>query len=222
MLRLRGLVLFCILFLLSISLTSCTSTYWDIAPPPSRPVVGAIAGAAGGAVIGSVAAGGAGTAMGAAIGSIWGAGFGEIIAHHQTEIENLMYNGVQVLQVGDEIKLILPSDRFFHPNSPNLNPNYYRVLDDIAKFLRKFKKVNIQVAVYTDNLGSWRRNLALSRLQARNMMNYLWLCGVDARLMYAVGYGDAYPIASNSTPKGRYMNRRIEISLRKIEPSPLI
>jgi outer membrane protein OmpA-like peptidoglycan-associated protein len=35
--------------------------------------------------------------------------------------------------------------------------------------------------------------------------------GVDAHRIIVRGYGPAYPIASNDTPAGRQLNRRVEI-----------
>lgn len=35
--------------------------------------------------------------------------------------------------------------------------------------------------------------------------------GIDARRIDARGYGPAYPVASNDTPVGRQLNRRVQV-----------
>jgi len=202
--------------LLVIGLTGCTSALWNRYPPPSPTQAGLLTGAASGAVIGGIAAGGVGAGIGSIMGGVIGASFGNILASHYTMVDKLQYSGVQVIQVGDEIKLILPSDRFFTLHSSQLNIHYYPVLARVAQFLSQFQKISIKIAGYTDNGSTWRRDLALSRAQARHIMIYLWSYGVESRLIYAQGYGAVNPMASNMTAKGRRFNRRIEITLRKI------
>ncbi|MEM1243236.1 MAG: OmpA family protein [Pseudomonadota bacterium] len=208
----------CLLFLMLLLLTSCASEIWHRYPPPSPTHAGMLIGAAGGAAVGGAVGGGVGVPIGVAAGGIVGASAGALLEHHYDIEEKLQYNGVQVVRVGDEIKLILPADRFFKRNTPAMNPQYYPVMNLIALYLNQYNKISIKVAGYTDDIGAWQRNLALSRAQARAVLHYLELAGVDTRFLYAIGYGPANPIANNFTEFGRHMNRRIEISLRRIRP----
>jgi len=204
--------------LFTLLLVGCSSTIWNRQSPPTPEHTGMVVGAVGGAVVGA-ASGGAGIGIGAAMGGILGGVIGGAFSSHhvRTLVEKLQYNGVQVVQVGDEIELLLPTDRFYMSHSPQLNVMYYPVLNLVGKFIRQFQKINVKVAGYTDNVGSWRRNLVLSKERARNMIIYLWNYGIDTRLLFAVGYGEKYPISSNKTARGRALNNRIVISLRKIE-----
>lgn len=123
---------------------------------------------------------------------------------------------VQLIQVGDDIKFVLPSECFFLDNTAALNSKSYPSLDMIASFICGLEKMNLKVAGYTDCEDCHIRNIALSRQQAQVIADYLWKRGVDARVLYAVGYGECVPIACNSTCKGRALNRRVEITVRKI------
>src|SRR5690242_11858548 len=63
---------------------------------------------------------------------------GHCLAQHQQLVERIQAGGVQIVQVGDTLTLLLPSDRFFADNTPVLNRNYYSVLNQIAALLRSF------------------------------------------------------------------------------------
>jgi chemotaxis protein MotB len=45
------------------------------------------------------------------------------------------------------------------------------------------------------------------------VMQFLISQGVKSDLVSAHGYGDADPVAPNTTPKGRAQNRRVELTL---------
>lgn len=124
--------------------------------------------------------------------------------------------GVQLIQVGDDVKFVLPSDSFFCAHTATLNRSRYPVLDMIAAFMCGLQKMNVKVSGYTDCGDCHVRNLALSRQQAQTLADYLSRQGIDARLLYAVGYGECVPIACNETCKGQASNRRVEITFRKI------
>lgn len=210
-----------ILFFAVIFLNGCTSSAWNRTPPPSHTEIGAVIGTIGGVAVGS-AAGGIGVPLGAAIGGIWGGAIGSIIQSHQTLVQRLLYNGVQIIRVGDGVRLILPSDRFFFANSANLRTSYKPVLFEVAEFIRAFKKIDIRIAAYTDSQGSDEKNWVLSQNQAKTIAYWLWRKKIEARIMYARGYGAKYPIDDNSTLKGQANNRRIEITFNKIEPDILV
>lgn len=152
----------------------------------------------------------------AVAGGIMGGAIVEALLVNQTLADRIIAQGVTIIRVGDEFRMILPSSLFFHDRSTRLNHGYDPVLRQIAEFLRKFEKVDVEVAGYTDNVGPQWRDLALSRQQAQNLMKRLYAQGVDARMMYASGYAAADPIASNDSERGRKLNRRIEIRWRRL------
>lgn len=141
---------------------------------------------------------------------------GRCIQQRGCIVHQLECNCVHVIQVGDYVKLVLPADQVFLNKTSVLDPCFYPVLNLVGDFLCCPDKTNIKVAGYTDCCGSCLRNLALSRQQAQAVANYLWRYGIDVRLMYAVGYGGCYPISCNTDAVGRCLNRRVEITLRRI------
>ena len=79
--------------------------------------------------------------------------------------------------------------------------------------LNQYPNSRVLVTGYTDNTGSPSYNLQLSRDRAQTMANYLITQGVDPARIQVVGMGEADPIASNATPAGRQLNRRVEITV---------
>ncbi len=130
--------------------------------------------------------------------------------------DQLAQDGVQVIQLGDEIMLLIPSRSLFYGQSPRVMWRSYGILNHVADYLSKFPKIAVRVAGYTDNCGTELRNLALSRARAQNVVKYLWSQDVDARLIYAKGFGSADPITSNNKINGQQQNDRIEITFRQL------
>ncbi|EOW1326032.1 OmpA family protein [Klebsiella aerogenes] len=72
----------------------------------------------------------------------------------------------------------------------------------------------IVVAGHTDSVGNDAANRALSLKRAESVRNWMRDTGDVPESCFAVqGYGESRPVASNDTPQGRALNRRVEISL---------
>lgn len=172
--------------------------------------IGTLAGAGVGALIG----GEKGALIGAGIGAAGGAGIGLYMDKQANELrQELLGTGVQVKKVGENVRLIMPSNITFATNSAVFQTSFNKVLDSVAKVVNKYDNTKIQVVGYTDNTGKLAYNNKLSMERAQAVANYLKLRSVlPARLMVS-GMGPADPIASNDTPEGRDQNRRVEITL---------
>jgi len=99
----------------------------------------------------------------------------------------------------------------FDTGSANLQPASQDQLANMAAILKAYPGVKIRIGGYTDNTGDPAANLKLSQDRADNVMAELAKLGVDPSRMTAKGYGDANPIADNSTEEGRQKNRRISL-----------
>ncbi|EPN2804841.1 OmpA family protein [Serratia marcescens] len=72
----------------------------------------------------------------------------------------------------------------------------------------------IVVAGHTDNTGNAQLNQTLSLERAAAVRNWMRDTGDVPESCFAVqGYGESRPVATNDTPEGRALNRRVEISL---------
>lgn len=126
----------------------------------------------------------------------------------------LRHQAVQVNRVGEDMQIIISSDRLFRPLSANFNEEYLQVLKAVGLLLQCYNKVDVRIEGYTDCCGCDHRNEMLSLTQAKKVAKYLWEHGVDSRLLYTKGYGMLNPIANSDTYYGRARNRRIEIIFR--------
>lgn len=99
----------------------------------------------------------------------------------------------------------------FESGQSTLEPQSNEQLDNIAAILKAYPSVKFNLGGYTDNTGDASANRTLSEQRADSVMAALEQRGVDASQLSAQGYGEDDPVAPNSTPAGRQMNRRIAI-----------
>ncbi|MBL5965550.1 OmpA family protein [Lelliottia amnigena] len=72
----------------------------------------------------------------------------------------------------------------------------------------------IVVSGHTDNTGDNASNQTLSLKRAESVRDWMQSTGDVPESCFAVqGYGESRPVATNDTPAGRTLNRRVEISL---------
>lgn len=137
-------------------------------------------------------------------------------------IDSLEAQGVGVIQVGDTLRIILPSDTFFEPPSSYDRPWGTRVKECKAPLLKQVAELtichcyslsNIRVYGYSDQMGTIKDQKQRSLQQARNIAAYLWSNGIPLDRMEVRGFGARGSIAGNGTPLGEYYNRRVEILL---------
>ena len=99
----------------------------------------------------------------------------------------------------------------FDNNKDTLRADAIAILDDAVATLKRYPALKVEVAGHTDSSNSDAYNLDLSQRRANAVLNYFVSKGVEADRLSAKGYGEAEPIADNSTTKGRLKNRRVEL-----------
>jgi outer membrane protein OmpA-like peptidoglycan-associated protein len=101
----------------------------------------------------------------------------------------------------------------FASNSDRIAPKYYVELDKLGAALTRLPST-VEIAGYTDSLGSDQFNKVLSERRALSVKLYLGQhFTLPAERLLAKGYGKSRPRASNETESGRRQNRRIEVAL---------
>ena len=126
-------------------------------------------------------------------------------------IKRLKANDIQFIQYGDTSTLIVPTDRYFIFNSPQLNELCYPGLVYIVQLLKQYPDHTFYIAGFTDNVGSRFAKNELSQDRAEAMLTFLWANGVKAKRLNAEGYGEKYAVSDNHIIHGSAQNRRLEI-----------
>jgi OmpA-OmpF porin, OOP family len=103
----------------------------------------------------------------------------------------------------------------FESNSPVLIAGSEKTVQDLAKIMTAYPKVQVKLTGYTDNTGDSLQNRKLSAKRAFTVRNLLVANGIsDIRIDFA-GKGSSNPVASNATEAGKAQNRRIEMKVVK-------
>jgi outer membrane protein OmpA-like peptidoglycan-associated protein len=105
----------------------------------------------------------------------------------------------------------LRSDLLFDGGSAVLTPGAQRSLESVAQFLQRNPARDIAIEGFTDSTGTPEGNRRLSEHRAAAVKEALVRQGVEPARIDARGYGPAFPVATNATPTGRQLNRRVEI-----------
>ena len=86
-------------------------------------------------------------------------------------------------------------------------------LEELANLLIKKSEWKIAIAGHTDNVGSSKTNLVLSKKRSQAIANYLEQRGVSANRIVVQYFGEEKPVADNETKEGRQQNRRVEMTI---------
>ncbi len=189
---------------------------------------GAGIGAAGGAVLGGIIGHIAGnTAIGAAVGGAVGAGAGAIIGKKMDKakaeaeaVKNAQVESVTDANGLDAVKVTFDSGILFATGKSVLSATAKNSLAQFATVLKNNADCDIAIQGYTDNQGwknsnveqSQQKNLSLSQDRASAVSQYLLNLAVPASQIKSVqGFGEANPVADNSTAAGQAQNRRVEV-----------
>lgn len=123
----------------------------------------------------------------------------------------------QINQLKKEAGLLLDKVQFPSGQSSLTGATTFE-LEKIVRYLKRNTAYAIEVAAFTDSSGSDESNVLISQARANAIKQYLISKGIDGKRIYAFGYGEAQPIASNATPEGRTKNRRVAFKLFRVVP----
>ena len=179
--------------------------------------IGAAAGAVAGAVIGNQSGNNrTGAVVGAAAGAAIGAAIGHRMDKQQQELQQIP--GVEVTRPAEnQIDVRLTGDILFDVDSASLRAESRQTLNDLANNFKQYPDEVFDVEGHTDSTGTSEYNMGLSQRRADSVRSYLSQGGVPINRINAAGYGETKPKASNNTPEGRQLNRRVEIHIRSTQ-----
>jgi OOP family OmpA-OmpF porin len=143
---------------------------------------------------------------------------------------NQRYNEVQTFFDSDEAEVYKQENQLvirlkaikFPVGQSILMPGTYTLMSKVQRAIRIFGEPQVVVEGHTDSTGSDEVNEHLSQQRAEAVMEYLIANKtLPTDKIIAVGYGSVRPLASNETPQGRAINRRIDVIITPtVKPSP--
>jgi len=204
----------------TVGLSACTSQD----DPNRRAKIGAGIGAVAGAVLGNNVGGrdSKTRVAGAVIGALAGYAVGNYMDKQYRELKRALEDELRAQHVTitrldeDTVKLTLSSEASFDVDSSTIKYAFQPALDRVAGVMRNYDQTVVHIIGHTDSSGSESYNQRLSERRADSVSGYLSARGVDRGRLYASGRGEMEPRASNDTPEGRRLNRRVDLYINAV------
>ena len=128
---------------------------------------------------------------------------------------------IDIEVVPEGIKVTLRSDSFFESGRANIKDKTLEELEKLGETLAG-RGQDILVTGFTDNVPisnfQFPSNWELSAARAATVARTFIYMGVEQKYLTIVGKADNEPVAQNSTPYGRSLNRRVVILVKNKEP----
>jgi outer membrane protein OmpA-like peptidoglycan-associated protein len=99
----------------------------------------------------------------------------------------------------------------FDTGKGTLKPGARDRLAMVAGIVLAYPDLKLEIEGHTDAIGNETYNQRLSERRAANVRDYLINQGVGLNNVVARGFGEVRPIAANTKPSGRKVNRRVEL-----------
>lgn len=180
-----------------------------------------------GRLIGMGVGGGTAAVLGAPtpikiLAGVTGGSIGYYMTTQRYDASGIYFAGGQVYQLGQKVGIYVPTDKLFQANTADFLPQATPILDSIVAVLQRTPDNNILISGNTSGFSSNRFEQKLSQDRAKAVAAYLWDAGMSAyqtnslttRKLNYVGYGDYFPITSDSnhSNEGIRSNSRIQIT----------
>lgn len=130
-------------------------------------------------------------------------------------MKKLRKKGVTVITMGQDYMISIPAAYLFEPQTPHIKWMSYALLNDVAIFLKQFRKITIYIDSYSTKFISPQREHALTLARSRIVSEYLWSQGVDSRFIFTQGLGSDKPIIAYPLGGDSSANARVEIKFRR-------
>ena len=112
------------------------------------------------------------------------------------------------LEITEEISIKF--DVEFDFDKASIRSMYKDRCAEVCQFLKTYPNSIISVEGHTDSIGSEEYNMKLSLERAASVRQFLVdNFSADPNRITATGFGESKPIATNDTPEGRQLNRRV-------------
>lgn len=105
---------------------------------------------------------------------------------------------------------------YFDTNKTNIKDSEKAKIDKLVNLLKENSNYSVKISGYADSVGAEAYNLGLSKRRVNSVVNSILHQKVKTkRMTQKKGFGEANPAATNDTPEGRALNRRVEFEVTK-------
>jgi outer membrane protein OmpA-like peptidoglycan-associated protein len=108
---------------------------------------------------------------------------------------------------------------FFETGKWDLKSESDPELKRVVEMMQRNPSMKITIAGFTDNVGTKKNNIELSRKRAESVFLYLDALGIDRKRVATKGFGTEKPIGTNDSEEGRQQNRRVEFIIESVSIS---
>jgi outer membrane protein OmpA-like peptidoglycan-associated protein len=128
-------------------------------------------------------------------------------------------NGCPTLVRVTEKEIVILQQVQFKTGSDQILPESDELLEQVAGVFREHPEITkVEIQGHTDNRGGAAFNQKLSERRAKSVVKWMVTRGeIAPERLEAKGYGMDQPLAENSTPEGRQMNRRVQFKIVEID-----
>jgi len=146
-------------------------------------------------------------------GTLAGMGIGRYMDHQEQELQRAIAasEAASMKREQDILILTFKADFMFDVNSAAVKPGAQTEIRRVADVLYRYPETRIRIEGHTDSTGGEAYNQTLSERRAEAVKNELVAQNIQAERIQIVGYGLSKPVATNATPEGRQLNRRVQV-----------
>lgn len=138
----------------------------------------------------------------------------------QQSVSKVDPKDIDIEQTPEGIKITLRSDSFFESGRANITDKTREQLEHLGETLSG-RDQDITITGYTDNVPisnfQFPSNWELSAARAATVARTFIYMGVEQKYLTIEGKADNNPVAPNTNPYGRSLNRRVIILVKKRE-----
>ncbi len=168
--------------------------------------IGVLGGGAAGAIIGSVAGSAlAGGLVGVPLGALAGYYYGDKLTPTRGDDRAALES--------DKRASVSFADVLFESDKAQIKKDAMPYVNPLVSYLKDNPTRKVWIEGHTDSVGGAAYNMELSTRRAEAVRDVLVNAGIDSKRIAVKGMGEAEPIATNNTPEGRQMNRRVDIDV---------
>ncbi len=112
----------------------------------------------------------------------------------------------------------------FDFDKADIRPDEYGTMHQVGEILNTYPESKVHIAGHTDFIGPDDYNIRLSQRRVISVLSFLTArenISYD-RFFMPIGYGELRPVDSNTTPEGRFRNRRVDFLLYTSQNAPAV